>query len=68
VRYTAPGADLARVELIDLSGRVLDSREVAADGTHELELVPAPRIAPGLYLLRIRQGSEQRVARISLLR
>src|SRR5262249_3861024 len=68
VRYSAPGAGSARIELIDLRGRVLDARGVAIAGAHDIELAPASRPAPGVYMLRIRQGGRQRVARVTLLR
>jgi hypothetical protein len=70
VRFTLPGAAAARVELLDVSGRRVAAREVGSlgAGRHALDLGEGQRLAPGLYLVRLRQGTNTRVARVAVLR
>ena len=67
VRFTLPTAAPARVELLDVSGRRIASREVGA-GRHTLDLGQGQHLAPGLYLVRLTQGANTRVTRTVVLR
>jgi hypothetical protein len=59
----------ARLELLDVMGRVAASREVGSlgPGRHSLALSDGLHLAPGVYLLRLSQGSVVRVTRAALL-
>lgn len=68
VRFSLASTAPATLELIDLSGRRVRTREVGAlgAGRHELVLGAAP--APGLYWLRLQQGASQAVRRVVVVR
>lgn len=58
-----------RLELLDIAGRRLaDAEPAAVEGRTRITLSPAAPLAPGLYLVRLRQGEAQRVARVTVLR
>jgi hypothetical protein len=61
-----PAAGRARVELLDLAGRRVTSRdfEAAAAGQQALDLSTGRRVVPGLYFARVTQGGEARTARV----
>lgn len=65
LRLAFPAAAPARVELVDLAGRRLAQRDVAAArGSMSLDLTAGLRLAPGLYFARVTQGAEKRTARV----
>jgi DNA-binding beta-propeller fold protein YncE len=70
VAFALPGAAPARLELLDVSGRRVVAREVGAlgAGRHVLDLATGRRPAPGLYLVRLTQGADVRVARVAVLK
>ena len=59
----------ARLELLDVMGRVAAGREVGSlgPGHHSLALSEGRRLAPGVYLLRLSQGNVVRVTRVAIL-
>lgn len=63
--YRLPGPGTARITLLDVVGRRLDSRTVTAREGH---VVLAPRVAPGLYLAEVEQGGRAAHARFVVLR
>jgi hypothetical protein len=65
VQFTLPTNEPAQLELYDLSGRRLRTQDVGAlgAGTHVVNLSAGSRIAPGLYLVRLTQGSASRTSR-----
>ena len=69
VHFTLPSAAPARVELVDVSGRRIVEREVGSlgAGPHALDLGEGRRLAPGLYLVRLTQGTNTRVTRVAVL-
>jgi hypothetical protein len=69
VRFTLPSAAAASLELLDVSGRRIAEREVGSlgAGRHALDLGEGRNLAPGLYLVRLRQGTNTRVARVAVL-
>jgi hypothetical protein len=69
VSFSLPDAAPAKLELIDVTGRRISRFEVGllGAGRHTLDLATARRVAPGLYLLRLTQGSNVRIARAVVL-
>src|SRR5262249_10907084 len=63
--FTLPSAEPATLELLDLTGRRVVSREVGAlgAGRHTLRLDSGSAIPAGVYWIRLRQGSHSRVTR-----
>lgn len=59
----------ARLELIDVAGRVVRSREVGAlgSGVHTIDLSGQGPLRAGLYFLRLRQGGRTATARTSVV-
>ena len=70
VAFTLPTAASARLELLDVSGRRVAEREVGSlgAGPHALDLSEGRRLTPGLYLLRLTQGTNTRVTRVAVLK
>lgn len=66
LQLSLPAAGGALVELLDLAGRRVSSRELgsAASGLHAVELPIEGRLAPGLYFARVTQGAQARSARV----
>jgi hypothetical protein len=67
VHFSLPTAATARLELLDVAGRCIVSREVGA-GQHTLDLGAGQQLAPGLYLVRLTQGARTRTTRTAVLR
>ncbi len=67
VHCSLPTDAPARLELLDVAGRRIASREVGA-GQRTLDLGAGQRLAPGLYLVRLTQGANTRVTRAAVLR
>jgi hypothetical protein len=61
VRFRLAGFEPARLELIDVSGRRVIGRELGAlgSGWHTTDLATGARIRPGVYALRLTQGTAQ---------
>jgi hypothetical protein len=70
VRFTLPDAAAASLELLDVAGRRIAAREVGSlgAGRHALDLGKGRNLAPGLYLVRLTQGTDTRVTRAAVLR
>ena len=69
VRFTLPDAAAASLELLDVSGRRIATREVGSlgAGPHALDLGEGRHLAPGLYLVRLQQGANTRVTRAAVI-
>lgn len=69
VRLALPLRERATLELVDLAGRRLASREVGelGAGIHTLDLGDGHPMTPGVYFARLTQGTSVRVARIAIL-
>jgi hypothetical protein len=67
---TLPNDAPAMLELLDLAGRRLDSREVDSIGPGRVQVSFGPRrsLPPGVYMLRLRAAGRTVVARVALLR
>ena len=70
VRFALPGGAAASLELLDVAGRRIAKHEVGAlgAGRHTLDLGEGARLAPGLYLVCLRQGTNTRVTRVAVLK
>jgi hypothetical protein len=70
VEFSLQDASPARLELIDVMGRVLSSKQVGAlgPGTHSLELSEGGTVQPGVYFLRLTQGQHEVLARAAVFR
>jgi hypothetical protein len=70
VAFTLPSAAPARIELVDVNGRRVVEREVGSlgAGPHALDLGEGLHLAPGLYLVRLTQGTTSRTTRVAVLR
>lgn len=67
VHSSLPTTEPARLELIDVAGRRFASRDVGI-GQTTFDLGKGLDLAPGLYLVRLRQGPYVRVTRVAALR
>ena len=59
----------ARLDVIDLAGRLIASRDVGrfGPGRHEIDLENGGRMRPGIYFLRLRQGAAEDRSRVVVL-
>jgi hypothetical protein len=69
IAFTLPTSERATLELIDVSGRRLAREEVGAlgAGPHLVGFDHARSLAPGLYMVRLTQGTRVRTIRTVLL-
>jgi VCBS repeat protein len=60
----------ARLEVVDVAGRVLTAKQVGTlgPGTHVLDLDDGGELRPGIYFLRLTQGGSQVQSRAAVLR
>jgi hypothetical protein len=67
---TLESAGPARVDLLDIAGRVIGTRQLAslAAGPNEIELASAGALAPGVYFIRLRQGVREVRCRAAIIR
>ena len=70
IAFSLPDASPARLELVDVSGRQVFSREVGSlgRGDHVIQVGGARRLAPGLYLVRLTQGGRSLTAKAVAIR
>ena len=70
VRFTLAGPAAASLELLDVAGRRLVTRVVGSlgAGRHTADLGLGQALAPGLYWVRLRQGTDSRLTRVAVLR
>jgi hypothetical protein len=70
VAFSLPAAGEAQLQLLDVSGRQLTMREVGSlgAGRHTVDLGADLRLPPGLYLVRLTQGTNTRVTRVAVLK
>jgi hypothetical protein len=69
VSFTLAAAAPAQLELLDVSGRRVVMRDAGTlgAGRHTLELDAGRRLAPGLYFVRLTQGTQAHMRRVVLL-
>ena len=64
VSFTAPGTQNAKLEILDVSGRLLSSRNLGAlQIGQNSTFVPAGNLSPGIYWVRVRQEGHATMAR-----
>jgi hypothetical protein len=70
VSLSLPNSAPATLELVDLAGRLIANREVGSlgAGPHLVRLDDGSRVAPGVYWVRLRQGTQQLLARAIVMR
>jgi hypothetical protein len=70
VAFALPTGATARLELLDIGGRRLLSREVGSlgAGRHTVNLAQGRRIAPGLYWVRLAQGPNRGTTRVAVMK
>jgi DNA-binding beta-propeller fold protein YncE len=67
VHFSLPTDAPARLELLDVAGRRIATHEVGI-GQHTLDFGADQHLAPGLYLVRLKQGANTRTTRVAVLR
>jgi hypothetical protein len=69
VHFVLPVRAAARLELFDVAGRSVVGRDVGAlgPGAHAVNLAERARMRPGLYFVRLKQGANEKVARVTVL-
>lgn len=70
VAFALPTGGPAQLELVDVSGRRVLSREVGSlgAGRHTLDLAAGGQASPGVYWLRLVQGIHQQTIRVAVTR
>jgi hypothetical protein len=68
VHFTLPSAARARLEVLDVGGRRVAVREVAAAGRHVINVGQGARLPSGVYMVRLTQGPNIRTTRAIVLR
>lgn len=58
IAFTLPDARPARLELLDVAGRVVSSGVFHAAGAHSITMGAGRRLSPGVYLVRLRHGAQ----------
>ena len=66
VRFVLPSGAPARLEVLDVRGRRVASRDVGSLGAghHSVDLANGRRLSPGVYLVRLRQGENVGTTRV----
>jgi hypothetical protein len=69
IHFSLATAEPARLELLDVAGRLVLAREVGSlgAGQHVVQLGDGARVPPGVYMLRLIQGQNIRRARAAVL-
>lgn len=70
VAFSLPAEVRARLDLLDVSGRRVATRDVSTFGTgsHTLNLGAGVRLAPGMYVVRLTDGKQVLTSRVTILR
>jgi hypothetical protein len=69
IPFELPSDGRARIEILDVMGRMREAREVGflGAGRHTLEVGDGVKLGPGLYFVRLTQGSQVRLTRLALI-
>jgi len=69
VDVALPSAAPARLEMFDVMGRVVVARDLGALGVgrHAVDLGAEHHVAPGVYLVRLTQGGDRRITRLTAI-
>ncbi|MEO5618121.1 MAG: T9SS type A sorting domain-containing protein [Candidatus Eisenbacteria bacterium] len=67
--FSLPGSAAASLSLVDIAGRVVQSREVGelGAGRHRVNLAEGVQLAPGVYVVVLRQGGRVLTRRVSVV-
>jgi hypothetical protein len=70
VEFALRDGSPARLELMDVAGRVLTAKEVGAlgPGAHALDLSEGGALPSGIYFLRLTQGGSEVRVRAAVIR
>jgi hypothetical protein len=70
LQFSLPTAATARVEVLDIAGRILESQDLAmaGDGPGQARLGVTKRLAPGIYMVRLSQAGLEWSKRIAVVR
>jgi hypothetical protein len=70
VWFTLPTNEPATLEVVDVAGRRMLRREIGTlgPGSHSVTLDTAPMLSPGLYFLRLSQGTRRLTDRVVVMR
>jgi len=70
IEYMLAGSDPARVELMDIAGRVVMRRDLGAPGVgaHRATLEVGSRLPSGIYLVRLTEAGRSATTKVALLR
>jgi hypothetical protein len=68
--FSLPSGSPARLEVLDVTGRIVAARDAGAlgAGRHTLTFSEASRWAPGVYLIRLTQSEHEAIARACIMR
>ncbi|HXJ64537.1 MAG TPA: T9SS type A sorting domain-containing protein [Actinomycetota bacterium] len=69
IAFELPSDAPARLEVVDVGGRRVLSRDVGGMGAglHAVDLAKGGRIAPGVYWVRLTQGATSRISRVAVV-
>jgi hypothetical protein len=70
ISFSLPDGATARLELLDVAGRRVRSREVGSlgAGNHVINLAGGSPLAPGLYVVRLARSDRSLTGRVSVVR
>jgi hypothetical protein len=70
VAFSLPGAGPARLEVIDLAGRIVAQREVGrlGEGSHVLALPETQGVPAGVYFLRLSRAGVSKLTKVCAIR
>ncbi|MFI5371587.1 MAG: hypothetical protein ACHQ52_08520 [Candidatus Eisenbacteria bacterium] len=70
IRFSLPSGDPATLEMCDLAGRRIATREVGGlgAGEHTLRITGSARLAPGVYWVRLTQAGRSAAMRVVVTR
>jgi hypothetical protein len=66
--YTLPTSERARIEVLDTAGRRVTARELDSTPGEHVVSFDGVSLGPGVYLLRLTQGTRSVVTRAALVR
>jgi hypothetical protein len=69
VSFSLVGSGRATLEVFDVRGRAVATRDVTSMGAgeHALRLTDAARLRPGIYVIRLTEGDRQFTRRASIV-
>lgn len=68
MEFTLPTAAPARLEVLDVRGRRVAEEMLTTTGRHSVTVGRASHLGPGIYVIRLSQGTNIRTARAAVLR